>query len=117
VSGSERKLSPLFYVAGAVGVAGVGAGVVTGLMADSKHGEAEELCPDQRCLSGTTGPGAVNAFRILRTASNISYGVGAAGIAAGVVLWLTADTSPENTESATIEAWLTTDRAGIRGTF
>ncbi len=117
VSGFEREVSPLFYVAGAVGVAGIGAGVITGLMADSKHGEAEELCPSQRCVSGSSGPDAVNAFRLLRAASTISYGVGAAGIAAGVVLWLTADTSPEDSESATIEPWVTPDTAGIRGTF
>lgn len=116
-SDSERRLSPFLYVAGAVGVAGVGAGVVTGLMADSKHGEAEKLCPGQVCLSGSSGPDAVNSFRLLRTASTVSYGIGAAGIAAGVVLWLTADTSPESTESASIEPWLTTDRAGICGTF
>jgi hypothetical protein len=114
---SHRELSPFFYVAGAVGVVGLGTGIVTGLMADSKYSEAEEACPEFGCVPGTSGPGAVNSFRRLRLASTISYGVGAAGVVAGVVLFLTADTSPEGTEEASIEPWLTTDTAGIRARF
>lgn len=116
-SGSSREFSPFMYVAGAVGIAGLGAGVVTGIMASSKHSEAEDRCPDQQCVSGSTGPGTVNTFRKLRTVSTFSYGVGAAGIATGVVLWLTADTSPANEQAASVEPWLTPETAGIRGTF
>ena len=117
VSTSQRTLSPLVYVAGAVGIAGIGTGVVTGLMASSKHAEAEEQCQDQCCTSGTSGPATVNEFRTLRAVSTVSYGIGAAGIVAGVVLWLTADTSPESEQASVVEPWFTQDTAGIRGTF
>ena len=48
--------------------------------------------------------------------SSISYGIGAAGIATGVVLWLTSDDS-EPGQVATLEPWGTANTAGIRGTF
>jgi len=118
-SATRREFSPFMYVAGAVGIAGLGVGVVTGIMASGKHSEAEELCEDQKCVSGSSGPDTVNDFRKLRTVSTFSYGIGAAGIAAGVVFWLTADTSPatEQAASTSVEPWLTPETAGIRGTF
>ena len=112
---SSRPTPWLAYAAGGVGVAGVGTGLVTGLMATSKHSEAETACGEDRiCPPGTE---AVNAFRTLRLISTVSYGIGAAGIAAGVVLWLTASDGDESTQVGAIEPWGTGNTAGIRGTF
>lgn len=113
---SSSGVSPLVYVAGAVGIVGVGAGVVTGVVASSKHSKAETQCPDMLCQPGSPGVANVNSFRTLRMVSTVSYGVGAVGIAAGVVLWLTADSSPE-TDTAALEPWFTNDTAGVRGSF
>jgi hypothetical protein len=107
----------LAYVAGGVGVAGVGTGLVTGLMASTKHSEAEQACENHTCVAGTSGPAAVNAFRTLRMVSTVSYGIGAAGIGAAVVLWLTASEGAESTDVGAIELWGTGDTAGIRGRF
>jgi len=113
----RHPVPALAYVAGGVGVVGVGAGVITGLLANQKYGEAEELCADHRCTAGTSGFDAVDGFRTWRMVSSISYGVGAVGIAAGVVLWLTASSDDEPGETGSIEPWGTTKTAGIRGRF
>jgi tetratricopeptide (TPR) repeat protein len=105
------------YVAGGVGVAGIGAGVITGMLANHKYEQAEQLCEDHRCPAGTPGLDAVDAFRTWRMVSSISYGVGAAGIAAGVVLWLTASDDAEAGQVGSIQPWGTAKTAGIRGTF
>lgn len=107
----------LAYVAGGVGVAGVGAGVIAGVLANGKYNEAERACENHRCPAGSPGLDAVDAFRTWRMVSSVSYGVGAAGIAAGVVLWLTASDDEESGQVGTIEPWGTANTAGIRGTF
>ena len=112
-----RAIPTLAYVAGGVGVIGVGAGVITGLMANKRYDEAERLCEDHRCSSGTSGLDAVDGFRTWRMVSSISYGVGAVGIAAGVVLWLTGSSDDEPSQTGSIEPWGNTKTAGIRGRF
>jgi hypothetical protein len=107
----------LVYTAGGVGIAGIGAGVITGLMANGKHQKAVAACADHRCPSGSNGPGLVSAFRSLRTVSTVSYGIGAAGIAAGVILWITTGKSAEQNDARSLTPWLTANTAGLRGTF
>lgn len=117
-SAARRGPPALAYIAGGVGVIGIGAGVVTGILANNKYDEAERHCgEDQRCPVGSPGLDAADAFRTWRLASSVSYGVGAAGIAAGVVLWLTASDSSESEPVGTIEPWGNANTAGIRGTF
>jgi tetratricopeptide (TPR) repeat protein len=113
----HHSIPVLAYVAGGVGVAGIGAGVITGLLASNKYDEAERLCEDHRCAAGTPGLDAVDAFRTWRMVSSVSYGVGAAGIAAGVVLWLTASGDDETGHTSSIQPWGTAKTAGVRGTF
>jgi len=113
----SRPIPMLAFVAGGVGVVGVGAGVITGLMANSKYDEAERLCEEHRCSAGSSGLDAVDGFRTWRMVSSISYGVGAVGIAAGVVLWLTGSSDDEPSQTGSIEPWGNTKTAGIRGRF
>jgi hypothetical protein len=115
--GTTHSIPILAYVAGGVGAAGVGVGVITGLLANAKYDDAERLCPDSRCPAGSPGLDAVDAFRTWRMVSSVSYGVGAAGIAAGVILWLTASDDADSARSRSIEPWGTAKAAGIRGTF
>jgi hypothetical protein len=114
---STNDLRVYAYVAGGVGVAGLGTGLVTGLMSASKHSEADRLCPNHLC-TGANVPSAVNSFRSLRTVSTVFYGVGAAGLAAGVVLWLVS--APDTTETPRargLEPWSDARSAGVQGTF
>lgn len=104
------------YAAGGLGVVGIGAGVITGLMATGKHGEAQQNCPDGACIPGTDGFADAGSFRTLRTVSTVSYGVGAAGVAVGLLLWLTAD-GAESQGMGSLEPWGSPNTAGIRGRF
>lgn len=113
----RRPIPLLAFLAGGVGVVGVGAGVISGVLANSKYSEAERLCEDRRCTSNTPGTEALDAFRTWRMVSSVSYGVGAAGIAAGIVLWLTASDDDETGQVGHIEPWGTGKTVGVRGTF
>jgi hypothetical protein len=115
-SAVAHRIPVLAYVVGGIGVTSLGAGVVTGVLANSKHTKAEAACPDHQCAPGSDGFNMVSAFRTLRTASTVSYGVGAAGLAAGVILWLTAS-DDETTQGHSLEPWVTAHTAGLRGTF
>jgi hypothetical protein len=109
-SSSQRTWA---YVAMGAGVAGVGLGVATGLMATARHSSAEDACPDQKCPPGSSGMDDVDAFRTLRTVSTIGYIVGVVGVGAGATLWLTA---PKN-DGVAIAPTIGPLSAGVRGRF
>lgn len=102
------------FVALGAGVAGLGVGVVTGLMATSKHQSAEDACPGGACVQGSSGADDAESFRSLRTVSTVGYVVGIVGVGAGITLWLT---SPKRAESARVGAWMGPNSAGLRGRF
>ena len=104
------------YVGLGVGAAGLGVGVVTGLMAVGKHKDAVEACPDLTCEEGTQGAEDVEAFRSLRTISTIGYVAGVLGVGAGVSLLLTAPSSQGN-PTARITPCLGLGAVGLRGRF
>jgi hypothetical protein len=83
----------LAYVAGGIGVVGVAAGSVTGLMAMGKKTTAEQNCTGSDC--NATGKAAGDSAKGLATVSTIAFGVGVAGLAVGTVLWLAAGSSRE----------------------
>ncbi|MET0409972.1 MAG: tetratricopeptide repeat protein [Polyangiaceae bacterium] len=118
-SPSDDSWQPvLVYSSLGLGVAGLGTGIVTGIMAGSKHSKARELCPDEECAPGSEGEQALSSFRTLRTVSTISYGVGVAGITAGIILWLSLpDSNAAQVSSGSIRPWLTGRYAGIEGEF
>lgn len=111
-----RGVPALVYIVGGIGAAGIGTGVVTGLLANSKHSKAEAACPDNQCVAGSEGPELVDSFRSLRTVSTAAYGVGAAGLAASVILWLTMDDEPAG-EARALMPWFSADAAGVQGQF
>lgn len=96
------------------GAAGLGLGIVTGVMATSQHSTAEENCPGGQCVEGSAGADAVESFRTLRTVSTIGYALGVIGVGAGVTLWLTA---PDPERGARVGAFVGADRAGVLGRF
>jgi hypothetical protein len=106
----------LAYSSLGLGVAGLATGVVTGFMAGSKHSEATELCPAERCVPGSKGAEALDSFRSLRTISTVAYGVGAAGVTAGLILWFSLPDTKE-VQVSTVRPWLTQRFAGVQGVF
>ena len=83
---SRRKTAAL--VAGGVGVVGLGVGAVAGVIAWNRKGTIDEECAGGLCSQ--RGLGAVDATRSAARVSDIGFVVGAVGVAAGAVLWLTA---------------------------
>jgi hypothetical protein len=87
----------LAVVAGGVGVAGVVVGSVFGLMAKSKNDEA--LQPKNCSTSTLCTQAGLNLTSDAKNAADVStvaFVVGGAGLAAGIVLWITAP-SPTTT--------------------
>lgn len=99
----ERRSSPwrtVGWISGGVGLAGLWAGSVTGLLAidrestRSKHCDAQKLC-DQ------TGLDAAKSGNSLATMSTIGMGVGIVGLAAGIVLIVTSPGEKSETKPST----------------
>lgn len=105
---------PAAFVAGGVGVAGLATGIVTGLLASSRHSTAASSCPNNVCPPGGSGWDDVESFRTLRTVSTVGYVVGAVGLAGGVTLWLTA---PKGSSSRAVGVRATGDALFLEGAF
>ncbi len=110
--------SPLPFIALGVGGAGLAVGVITGLMANSKHSSAESECPDLKCERGSQGETDLQSFRDLRTVSTVGYVVGLVGVAAGGVLWFTtAPTSADSKAVRHVSPYVGLGQAGVWGRF
>jgi hypothetical protein len=99
---SSRKT--LALVSAGVGVAGVGAGAVFGLMASSAWSTQQADC--KSTASCTNRAGAASAHSQMETAgavSSVAFAVGAVGLVGGIVLWLTAPSGA--TASASRAKW------------
>jgi hypothetical protein len=105
------------YVSLGVGVAGIGTGIVAGVLAGGKHSDAEQGCPNDLCEAGSEGSQAVDSFRTLRLISTIGYAVGAAATVGGVTLFLLSPSGTEHRTSSALEVWAGPGRAGLRGRF
>jgi hypothetical protein len=105
---------PAAYVAGAIGVAGLATGIVTGSLAQSHYSQAKSECPNRTCVEGSNGADELASFRTLRTVSTIGYIVGGVGLAAGVTLIVLA---PRAERAPAAALWLGPGSAGLRGAF
>lgn len=106
-------------VAGAVGLVGVGAGAWFGLDANSKDDDASKSCDGARCSSKAAEEISDQAQDSALIA-NICYGVGAAGLISGVVLYLTAgDTAEAGPSNTGFVTGVSTDGASLawKGSF
>src|SRR5579883_2982839 len=80
---------PWIYVAGGIGVAGLAlAGVATGVALSDKS-SASQSCDASGHCSSQSAADSGNAARSWANVGTVALGVGLAGVAAAVVLWLT----------------------------
>jgi hypothetical protein len=87
-SGPQRTIG--IVVAG-VGVVGVGLGSVLGLAAKGKYNDSLENCETANPnLCNGTGLSQRDSARSTGNTASVAFGVGAAALISGVVLWLTA---------------------------
>jgi hypothetical protein len=75
--------------AGGLGVAGIALGSVLGLLANSKWEQAKTDCGGG-CAQGALARDEASSAHSMATLANVSFAVGAVGLAAGVVLWVVA---------------------------
>lgn len=115
-SSSTSIRRPLGIVAASVGAAGLGAGLVTGILAIGKHSALKDACtlPGGRCPQAQKD--ALASYTTMGTVSTVGVVVGAAFAAGGVILILTAPkAAPER------RAWVTPTFgpgwAGAQGAF
>ena len=95
----------LAFVVGGVGAAALAVGIGTGIAATSKHSTLQGECPHAPiCPSSASGD--LDSFHTLRTASTVTYVIGAAGLAGGGVLFLTAPSRKTSTPTAWVYPWM-----------
>jgi hypothetical protein len=96
-SAPEKSKHIPAYVAGALGVVGLGIGSYFGVKAISKNSDAESFCPrgNSHC-DDQKGESLTHDAKNAAVASNIAFGLGAAFVVTGVVLYLTADSSEKS---------------------
>ena len=85
----EPRPRTLGWVVGGIGVAGVGTGIVTGLMLVSKRSAAESACPNKMCTS-QVDVDAASSGKTLLVANTVSWIVGGVGLGLGAYLVLSA---------------------------
>jgi hypothetical protein len=88
--GTQRIIA---LVVGGVGVVGLGLGAAFGFVAISKKNEAQSACPGQSECPTPDGVSKWNDVVSNGNVSTVAFIVGGVGLAAGVVLWLTAPSS------------------------
>jgi serine/threonine-protein kinase len=85
-------MRPAGIAAGAVGLVGLGIGTFFGLQARSQWSSAQPRCPNGGC--DQQGYDSWSSSRSSATASTVAFAAGGAAVAAGVVLFLLAPSSP-----------------------
>lgn len=114
---SRAGLRPYAYIAGGVGVVGLGLFTVAGLMASSTYSDLSETCggpcpPDRQ--------DDVDAGKTQQTLANVGLIVGAVGIAAGATLFVlsvTGGSSSEKDSASSSQLVIGPSYAGLRGHF
>jgi hypothetical protein len=99
------------YVTGAIGVVGLGVGSYFGIRAISKNSDAESHCPKGATCDDAEGPRLTSQAKNAAVVSNITIGVGAAFVVAGVVLYLTSE--PKREARLELHPIVSKDVAGI----
>jgi serine/threonine-protein kinase len=90
--GLDRRTIGL--IVGGAGIVGLGIGTVFGLRAIGKNSDAEEYCPDgDRCFPQAES--LTNEARNAATVANVAFGLGAAALIGGGILYFTAPSKAE----------------------
>jgi hypothetical protein len=107
-----------FVVLG-VGGAGLIEGVITGVLAMSKHSDLAKACPTGTC-PGTTESSEISSYHTVAALSTLGFIVGAVGLAGGAVLVFTAPKDRGTTSRPTglrVAPYVGFGSAGAVGSF
>lgn len=107
---SSQGLRTASYIAGGVGLVGIGLGSIFGLRAIAKNNDATDgTCKNGVCQEKSDYQTSQDAHSAAAL-SNVFFGVGGAALATGVVLFLL---SPSNSEHAQLVPYATPSSVGI----
>jgi hypothetical protein len=115
LAGGRAAGHALPYVFGGVGVAGLVVGAIAGGLAMGEASTVKDQCAGPAC--SPDGKRAAERGRAEALASTIGFGVGLAGIAAGVVLLTTSEGRKPVPQSARVELRLTPRSIAFKGQF
>lgn len=101
-SSSPGGLRTAAFVVAGVGIGALGVGGVFGGLAVKEKGAADPLCPNKKC--NEEGFGHIETAQSRAVVSSISLGVGAAAVAASVVMFIVS--RPSAAKPSTEKAWL-----------
>lgn len=113
-TGSGQRM--IGYVLGGVGIAGLAVGTGFGIGAISKQGKANDACPGTQCAN-QEAVDLNQGAKTFATVSNIAFGVGLAGLAAGTILVLTAPRGDAVSVGVAVAAHPSGGGAAVRGAF
>ena len=110
----------LGFVVLGIGAAGLGFGVVTGVLASGKKSDLDDQCPNNRCPS--TASDDLDSAKQLATMSTVGFGVGAAGVVVGSLLLLSASRSSDAASKrpprrVTARPFVGVGSVGVTGSF
>lgn len=91
------------YVTGALGVVSIGVGTYFGVKAISKNNDAKDHCPGGNTCDDPQGESLTNDAQSAATVSNVTIGVGAAFVVAGLVMYLTSGPKEKASSAARLE--------------
>jgi len=101
-------------VAGGIGVAGLLAATVTGVLALSRGSDLDGECTGGATQCPPSAQSDISNLHTMQTLTNVGLGVGIGGVVVGGILWLAAG-HPEKAPPVT--GWLGVGSAGIGGRF
>jgi serine/threonine-protein kinase len=96
---------------GAVGIVGLSVGSVLGVKAINNASEASGLCPNNQCTQ-QRGETLMNSARHQAQISNVAFALGAAGLAAGIIVYVL-DRPKKPEQGLALSPWLGPTQGGI----
>jgi hypothetical protein len=100
------------WIAGGVGIAGLGVGLTTGIMALGKKSTTDEQCSEKLHVCTPEGRDAASSGRTLAVVSTVGWVVGALGVGAGAYFILTS--SPKSKTETALVTDVVPGGAGLR---
>jgi len=97
------------YAAFGVGVVGLAIGTIAGVVAIGDHSTLKNQC------TSYCPPGQVGAFHTAADVSTVGFVVGALGVVAGAVFWVTL--RKESPDVPAARAWVSPGSVGVAGSF
>jgi hypothetical protein len=117
VAPAGRTTSPLVYVGFGIGGASLLVGAITGGLSLSKTSKLVNDCPNMQCAPQSTGAGERSSALTLANVSNVTLGIGAAGVIVGVVGVVLSRGDRRPAAAWTIEPMIGPRAVGVTGVF